>query len=169
MPSIRDTALGFFAESYARPGGNIIGVAFELADLTAKRLQLLKEVIPGVSRVAFLHYSGKIPEALRKVATDQLQAAETAARAMGLSVSMSAVARRGLRECVRERQAGPSPGRAPARIDVVHRQPARARGPSDEGPTPGRLRRTGVRTDRVPPCIRAELPRQYSTRGDLRG
>src|SRR5262245_26320718 len=29
-----------FAESYARPGGNITGVAFELADLTAKRLQL---------------------------------------------------------------------------------------------------------------------------------
>ena len=84
-----------FAESFARPGGNITGVAFELADLTAKRLQLLKEVVPGVSRVAFLHYSGKIPEALRKVAADQLQAAEAAARAMGLSVSMAAVEREG--------------------------------------------------------------------------
>ena len=68
-----------FAESFARPGGNITGVAFEMADLAAKRLQLLKEVVPGVSRVAFLHYSGKIPEALRKVAADQLQAAEAAA------------------------------------------------------------------------------------------
>jgi putative ABC transport system substrate-binding protein len=68
-----------FAESFARPGGNITGVAFEMADLTAKRLPLLKEVVPGVSRVAFLHYSGKIPEALRKVAADQLQAAEAAA------------------------------------------------------------------------------------------
>ena len=84
-----------FAGSFARPGGNITGVAFELADLTAKRLQLLKEVIPGVSRVAFLYYSGKIPEALRKVFADQLQAAEGAARAMGLSVSMSAVEREG--------------------------------------------------------------------------
>lgn len=68
-----------FAESFARPGGNITGVAFEMADLTAKRLPLLKEVVPGVSRVAFLHYSGKLPEALRKVAADQLQAAEAAA------------------------------------------------------------------------------------------
>ena len=84
-----------WAQSYARPGGNITGVAFELADLTAKRLQLLKEVIPGVSRVAFLYYSGKIPDALRKMAADQLQAAEAAARAMGLSVSMSAVEREG--------------------------------------------------------------------------
>jgi len=84
-----------FAESYARPGGNITGVAFELADLTAKRLQLLKEVIPRVSRVAFLHYSGKVPDALRKVDADQRNAAEAAARAMGLSVSMSAVEREG--------------------------------------------------------------------------
>src|SRR5262245_66462522 len=47
-----------------------------------------------MSRVAFLHYSGKIPE-VRKVAADQLQAAEAAARAIGLSVSMSAVEREG--------------------------------------------------------------------------
>jgi putative tryptophan/tyrosine transport system substrate-binding protein len=84
-----------FAESFARPGRNITGVAFEMADLTAKRLQLLKEVIPGVSRVAFLYYAGKIPEALRKVAVDQMQAAEAAARTMGLSVSMSGVEREG--------------------------------------------------------------------------
>ena len=84
-----------FAESFARPGRNITGVAFELADLTAKRLQLLREVIPEMSRVAFLYYSGKIPEALRKVAADQLRASEAAARAMGLSVSMAGVEREG--------------------------------------------------------------------------
>jgi putative tryptophan/tyrosine transport system substrate-binding protein len=84
-----------FAESFARPGGNITGVGFELANLTAKRLQLLKEVIPGVSRVAFLYYSGKVPEALRKVGADQLQTAEAAARALGLTVSMSGVEREG--------------------------------------------------------------------------
>jgi putative ABC transport system substrate-binding protein len=84
-----------FAESFARPGSNITGVAFGIADLDAKRLQLLKEIIPGVSRVAFLHYSGKVPEALRKVAANQLQAAQGAARALGLSVSMSGVEREG--------------------------------------------------------------------------
>jgi len=95
VASMVDPISAGLAESFARPGGNITGVAFEMADLTAKRLQLLKEVIPGVSRVAFLYYSGKIPEALRRVAADHLQAAEAAARAMGLSVSMSGVEREG--------------------------------------------------------------------------
>ena len=48
-----------------------------------------------MSRVAFLYYSGKIPEALRQVGADHLQAAEAAARAMALSVSMSGVEREG--------------------------------------------------------------------------
>ena len=70
VASMVDPISAGFAESFARPGGNITGVAFEIADLTAKRLQLLKEVIPGLSRVAFLYYSGsgEVPEALRKVA-----------------------------------------------------------------------------------------------------
>jgi putative ABC transport system substrate-binding protein len=95
VASMVDPISAGFAESFAHPGRNITGVAFEMADLTAKRLQLLKEVIPGVSRVAFLYYSGKIPEALRRVGADHLQAAEAAARAMGLSVSMSGVEREG--------------------------------------------------------------------------
>ena len=51
VASMVDPISAGLAESFARPGGNITGVAFEMADLTAKRLQLLKEVIPGVSRV----------------------------------------------------------------------------------------------------------------------
>jgi putative ABC transport system substrate-binding protein len=46
--------LGFVA-SLARPGGNITGVAFSPGEgLVAKRLQLLKEAIPGISKVAAL-------------------------------------------------------------------------------------------------------------------
>lgn len=37
-----------FAESFARPGGNITGLAFEERDLATKLLQLLKEVVPGL-------------------------------------------------------------------------------------------------------------------------
>jgi putative tryptophan/tyrosine transport system substrate-binding protein len=37
-----------------RPGGNITGCALRVAELEAKRLQLLKEVVPGLSRVAIL-------------------------------------------------------------------------------------------------------------------
>src|SRR5262249_59430454 len=38
----------------ARPGGNVTGFSSRAAELEAKRLQLLKEVVPGLSRVAIL-------------------------------------------------------------------------------------------------------------------
>jgi putative tryptophan/tyrosine transport system substrate-binding protein len=37
-----------------RPGGNVTGLSSRAAELEAKRLQLLKEVVPGLSRVAIL-------------------------------------------------------------------------------------------------------------------
>jgi len=40
--------------SLARPGGNITGVTTFMTQLSGKRLELLKEVIPGISRVAIL-------------------------------------------------------------------------------------------------------------------
>jgi ABC-type uncharacterized transport system substrate-binding protein len=40
--------------SLARPGGNITGVTIMLGEMSAKRLQLLKEAVPHVSRVAVL-------------------------------------------------------------------------------------------------------------------
>ena len=43
-----------FVESLARPGGNVTGTASFLPELSAKRLQLLKEVVPKASRAAFL-------------------------------------------------------------------------------------------------------------------
>ena len=43
-----------FVASLARPGGNITGLSNISAELSGKRLELLKEVDPGLSRVAFL-------------------------------------------------------------------------------------------------------------------
>jgi putative tryptophan/tyrosine transport system substrate-binding protein len=43
-----------FVASLARPGGNITGVSTLQADLTLKRLEWLKEAIPGLSRVTVL-------------------------------------------------------------------------------------------------------------------
>jgi putative ABC transport system substrate-binding protein len=40
--------------SLARPGGNLTGVSFLTSELNAKRLELLKAAVPGVSRVAVL-------------------------------------------------------------------------------------------------------------------
>jgi putative ABC transport system substrate-binding protein len=49
--------LGFVA-SLARPGGNITGVSTLQAAVTLKRLELLKEAVPGISRVAVLRDTG---------------------------------------------------------------------------------------------------------------
>ena len=38
----------------ARPGGNVTGISLMLPDVGAKRLQLLKDTLPNVSRVAVL-------------------------------------------------------------------------------------------------------------------
>jgi putative tryptophan/tyrosine transport system substrate-binding protein len=43
-----------FVTSLARPGGNITGLTLTTPEMTAKRLQLLKEAIPTLSRVAYL-------------------------------------------------------------------------------------------------------------------
>jgi putative tryptophan/tyrosine transport system substrate-binding protein len=40
--------------SLAQPGGNVTGNTILGPDLTPKRLQLLKEIVPSVSRLAFL-------------------------------------------------------------------------------------------------------------------
>jgi putative tryptophan/tyrosine transport system substrate-binding protein len=55
----------------ARPGGNITGCSLRVAELEAKRLQLLKEVVPGLSRVAILlnptnHYMPLALQSARK-------------------------------------------------------------------------------------------------------
>ena len=54
MASSADAVGGGLVTSLGRPGGNVTGVTTMLAEMSAKRLQLLKEVAPNVSRVAVL-------------------------------------------------------------------------------------------------------------------
>jgi putative tryptophan/tyrosine transport system substrate-binding protein len=54
MIAIGDPLRAGFVPSLARPGGNITGNTILGTEMSAKRVQLLKELIPGVSRVAFL-------------------------------------------------------------------------------------------------------------------
>ena len=51
-------------ESLARPGGNVTGLSNVSPELQGKRLQLLKEIAPSVSRVAVLHNAGSPVEPL---------------------------------------------------------------------------------------------------------
>jgi putative tryptophan/tyrosine transport system substrate-binding protein len=53
MVAADPVATGFVA-SLARPGGNITGLSMMSAELLGKQLELLKEVVPKVSRVALL-------------------------------------------------------------------------------------------------------------------
>ena len=46
---------GAIVASFAKPGGNITGVITFSTELTAKRVEILKEMVPSLSRVALLH------------------------------------------------------------------------------------------------------------------
>ena len=54
MISIGDPVRAGFADSLARPGGNMTGYSEFAPDLIGKRLQILKECFPALARVAFL-------------------------------------------------------------------------------------------------------------------
>jgi putative ABC transport system substrate-binding protein len=54
IPTMIDPVGDGFVASLARPGGNITGLTFQSRETQGKRLQLLKEALPGVSRVAVL-------------------------------------------------------------------------------------------------------------------
>src|SRR5262245_8078962 len=65
--------------SLARPGGNITGIT--QGDLAAKRMQLLKDSVPGLRPVAFLHANPTIP-----VVAQFIRATEAAARQLNLTL-----------------------------------------------------------------------------------
>ena len=67
--------------SLARPGGNVTGLSVLAPELVGKRLELLKQAVPGVSRVAVLWQPGAYGERTEK---DMLKGAEVAARALGV-------------------------------------------------------------------------------------
>ena len=54
MANSTDPVTTGFVASLARPGGNITGNSGMSPELSGKRLELLREVVPGLSRVAFL-------------------------------------------------------------------------------------------------------------------
>jgi ABC-type uncharacterized transport system substrate-binding protein len=61
MAAIGDAVGNRFVKSLAQPGGNVTGLSFLDPDISTKRLELLKEAIPRVARVAVLRHtsSGK--------------------------------------------------------------------------------------------------------------
>jgi putative tryptophan/tyrosine transport system substrate-binding protein len=70
-------ALGF-AQSLARPGGNLTGMTNISVDIAGKRVQLLKELVPGLTRLAIWNN----PEAVNDAA--ELKTVEDAATKLGM-------------------------------------------------------------------------------------
>jgi putative ABC transport system substrate-binding protein len=85
--TITDDILGAgLIASLSRPGGNITGLTILAPELSAKRLEVLRDMIPGLSRVTALHdpTSG----------TSQVTMAESAARSLNLKLQVLEVRHR---------------------------------------------------------------------------
>jgi putative tryptophan/tyrosine transport system substrate-binding protein len=79
-------ALGLVA-SLSRPGGNLTGVNLVIGELMSKRLELLREIVPGIARVAvFVNSANPVR------AESQVREAESAGGALKLQVQIIKVA-----------------------------------------------------------------------------
>ena len=76
--SVTDPVASGLVTSLARPGGNITGLTILAPELSGKRLELLKEAVPNVTRVAFLWNPANPAQA------PQWREAQAAAQALGL-------------------------------------------------------------------------------------
>ncbi len=66
----------------ARPGGNLTGIAVNASDMAGKRVQLLKELVPKLKRVAMLSHPAHPSNAV------QVRGAEAAASALGVHLDV---------------------------------------------------------------------------------
>ena len=83
IPIVHPAAIdpvGRLVESLAHPGKNLTGGAILYAELSAKRLQLLKEMVPGLSRTAVLWNAANPANA------SAWRETESAARVLGVSL-----------------------------------------------------------------------------------
>lgn len=54
VATLNDPVGGGFAKSLANPGGNITGLAFQDSGLSVKRMDLLRQLVPGITKVAVI-------------------------------------------------------------------------------------------------------------------
>jgi putative ABC transport system substrate-binding protein len=73
------------ASSLARPGGNVTGTTFLGPELVSKRLQLLKEIVPGLSRVVVLWHPHAYGE---RTMAGMLKEIESAAQSLGIKLQL---------------------------------------------------------------------------------
>ena len=76
-----DPVGGGLVASLARPGGNVTGLSIQAADLAGKRIELLREVVPRLRRLAIMGNVGFAEAVL------EMGEAQAAARTLGLEVA----------------------------------------------------------------------------------
>jgi putative ABC transport system substrate-binding protein len=81
FPLAPDPVRGGLVASLARPGGNITGLSIQATDLASKRLDLLREVVPGLRRLAIIFDAGYSQAAL------EVDEVEAMARTVGVDVT----------------------------------------------------------------------------------
>jgi len=86
MAGVSDPVATGFVTSLARPGGNITGLSLQSPELSGKRLELLKEVIPKLARVAFLVHGQDLGHQLF------VKEAQDAGQSLGMQIQPLAVA-----------------------------------------------------------------------------
>jgi putative ABC transport system substrate-binding protein len=80
MGNVGDAVDQGFVSSFSRPGGNVTGLSSLNTELSAKRLELLKQTLPGLSRVAVLR------EAVGDATP--LEAVQRRARSLGITIQV---------------------------------------------------------------------------------
>jgi putative ABC transport system substrate-binding protein len=83
--SVGDPVAEGLVASLARPGGNLTGSSAVFSELVSKWLELLKQAVPGVRRVAVLLKPDALPERARAA---RLKATDVAARALGVQLQV---------------------------------------------------------------------------------
>jgi ABC-type uncharacterized transport system substrate-binding protein len=73
--------------SLARPGGNVTGLANQMSDTAGKKLEFLREVVPGLRRLAIMANVGNPGSVL------EMGEAQATARTLGLEVTTSEIRR----------------------------------------------------------------------------
>jgi putative tryptophan/tyrosine transport system substrate-binding protein len=82
-----DPVVSGFVASLARPGGNITGLSIQGPDVAGKRLELLREVVPGLRRLAIMANIG-LPEVVL-----EMQDVQATAEMLGLEVELLEIRR----------------------------------------------------------------------------
>jgi putative tryptophan/tyrosine transport system substrate-binding protein len=80
-----DPVASGFVDSLAHPGRNVTGLSLQSSEIASKRLEILREAMPGLSRLAVLANAGYAGSARESAAVEE------AARGLGLAVEIPRV------------------------------------------------------------------------------